>query len=141
MAACRELGNMDGRRRKVHVKLHGKDNSSSHGARPVHQIIAMIKLTRTRRLSINSKSRILVKAGGARLDEVGFCFGGIAVNGARNAESESHRGLNSLFQVALHSPCRREGHSMTRAILDDPLFLATYPSIAHCMGACTAKGS
>ena len=44
--------------RKVDVKLPGKGNSNSHGARPVHLIITMIKWTRTSRLSIkNSLSR------------------------------------------------------------------------------------
>jgi len=38
--------------RKVDVRLPGKGNSSSHGARPVHLIITMIKWIRTRRLSI-----------------------------------------------------------------------------------------
>ena len=38
--------------RKVDIRLPGKGNSSSHGARPVHQIILMIKWIRTSRLSI-----------------------------------------------------------------------------------------
>ena len=29
--------------RKVDIRLPGKGNSNSHGARPVHQIISMIK--------------------------------------------------------------------------------------------------
>jgi len=37
---------------KVDVRLPGKRNSNSHGARPVHLIITMIKLIRTSRLSI-----------------------------------------------------------------------------------------
>jgi len=41
-----------------HVRAPGKGNSNSHGARPVHQIITMIKWIRTSRLSIkNSLSR------------------------------------------------------------------------------------
>ena len=44
--------------RKVDEKLPGKENSNSHGARPVHLIIMMIKWIRTSRLSIkNSLSR------------------------------------------------------------------------------------
>jgi len=39
---------------KVDIRLHGKGNSNSHGARPVHQIISMIKWIRTSRLSIKS---------------------------------------------------------------------------------------
>ena len=37
---------------KVDIRLPGKGNSNSHGARPVHQIISMIKWNRTGRLSI-----------------------------------------------------------------------------------------
>ena len=40
--------------RKVDVRLPGKENSNSHGARPVHQIISMIKWIRTSRLSIHN---------------------------------------------------------------------------------------
>ena len=40
--------------RKVDVRLHGKGNSNSHGARPVHLIIKMIKWIRTSRLSIKN---------------------------------------------------------------------------------------
>ena len=36
--------------RKVDIRLPGKGNPSSHGARPVHQIISMMKWTRTSRL-------------------------------------------------------------------------------------------
>ena len=43
--------------RKVDVRLPGKRNSNTHGARPVHLIITTIKWIRTRRLStINSVS-------------------------------------------------------------------------------------
>jgi len=38
--------------RKVDTRLPGTGNSNSHGARPVHQIISMIKWIRTSRLSI-----------------------------------------------------------------------------------------
>ena len=37
--------------RKVDVRLSGKGNSSSHGARPVHLVITMIKWIWTGRLS------------------------------------------------------------------------------------------
>ena len=40
--------------RKVDVRLPGKGNSDSHGARPVHLIITMIKWIRTSRLSIKN---------------------------------------------------------------------------------------
>jgi hypothetical protein len=38
----------------VDVRLPGKGNSNSHGARPVHLIFTMIKWIRTSRLSINN---------------------------------------------------------------------------------------
>ena len=45
--------------RKVDVRLPGKGNSNSHGARLVHLIITMIKWIRTSRLAIkNSPSRV-----------------------------------------------------------------------------------
>ena len=44
---------------KVDIKLPGKGNSNSHGARPVHLIITMIQWIRTCRMSIqNSLSRV-----------------------------------------------------------------------------------
>jgi len=47
--------------RKVDVRLLGKGNSNSHGARPVHQIITMIKWIRTSRLPIkNSLSGVVM---------------------------------------------------------------------------------
>ena len=39
---------------KVHVRLPGKGNSNSHGARLVHLIIMMMKWIRTSRLSIKN---------------------------------------------------------------------------------------
>jgi len=40
--------------RKVDIRLPGKGNSNSHGARPDHQIISMIKWIRTSVLSIKN---------------------------------------------------------------------------------------
>ena len=40
--------------RKVDVRLPGKGNSNSHGARPVHLIITMVNWIRTSRLSIKN---------------------------------------------------------------------------------------
>jgi len=40
--------------RKVDVRLPEKENSDSHGARPVHQIITMITWIRTSRLSMKN---------------------------------------------------------------------------------------
>ena len=42
------------RDRKVDVRLPGKGDSNSHGARPVHLIISMIKWIRASRLSIKN---------------------------------------------------------------------------------------
>jgi len=41
--------------RRVDVRLPGKGNLNSHGARPVHLIITMIKWIRTSRLSIKKQ--------------------------------------------------------------------------------------
>ena len=49
---------LQNRLRKVDVRLPGKGNSNSQGARPVHLITTMIKWIRTSRLSIkNSLSK------------------------------------------------------------------------------------
>ena len=51
-------GTGQGRARKVDIRLPGTGNSNSHGARPVHLIITMIRWIRTGRLSIKiSRSR------------------------------------------------------------------------------------
>ena len=39
---------------KVDMSLTGKENSNSHGARPVHQVISVIKWIQTRRISIEN---------------------------------------------------------------------------------------
>ena len=54
-------------------------NAKSHGARPVHQIITMIKWIRINRLSIkNSPSQVLLALLGiiAAVMVVGFCYSG-----------------------------------------------------------------
>jgi len=48
--------------RKVDVRLPGKGNSKSHGARPVHQIITMIKWIRTSRLAMKERLELAVDA-------------------------------------------------------------------------------
>ena len=59
--------------RKVHVRLPGKGNSNSHGARPVRLIITMIKWIRTSRLSIkNSLSLTWMIPGVSRSSHVTF---------------------------------------------------------------------
>jgi len=45
--------------RKVDVMLPGKEDSNSHGARPVHLIITMQKWIRTSRLSIKNSPLML----------------------------------------------------------------------------------
>ena len=40
--------------RKIDIRLPGNGNSNSHGARPVHRIILMIKWTRISRLSMKN---------------------------------------------------------------------------------------
>jgi len=54
--------------RKVDIRLPGKGDSNSHGARPVHLIIAMIKWIRTSRLSI--KNSLFGACVGAECGEV-----------------------------------------------------------------------
>ena len=39
---------------KGNVRLPGKENSNPHGARPVHQLITMIKWIRTSRVSVKN---------------------------------------------------------------------------------------
>ena len=52
--------------RKVDVRLPGKGNSNSHGARPVHLIIKMIKWIRTSRLSIKNSLSLPCKVTGMK---------------------------------------------------------------------------
>ena len=54
--------------RKVDVRLPGKGNSNSHGARPVHLIITMIKWIRTSRLSVKNSLSEEREAGPAPRD-------------------------------------------------------------------------
>jgi len=55
--------------RKVEVRLPGKGKSNSHGARPVHPIITMIKWIRTSRSITNSLSLELAALYGRRSAE------------------------------------------------------------------------
>ena len=59
---------------KVDVRLPGKENPNSHGARPVHQIIAMIKWIRTRKLSMSNSlsNRSSAKGSGFGVQGSGF---------------------------------------------------------------------
>ena len=57
------------------IKLPGKVNSNSHGVRPVHQTISMIKWIRTSRLSImNSLSHLGRVFKGAEEASIDMCF-------------------------------------------------------------------
>ena len=56
------LGQRHHAHRRHPVSLPGKGNSNSHGARPVHLIITMIKWIRTNRLSI--KNSLYAPSGG-----------------------------------------------------------------------------
>jgi hypothetical protein len=50
--------------RKVDVRLPGKGNLNSHGARPVHLIVTMIKWILTRRLAIKNSFLLRFEAWG-----------------------------------------------------------------------------
>ena len=52
---------------RVDVRLLRKENSNSHGARPVHVIITMIKWIRTGRLSIKNSHSLCARAGAPAL--------------------------------------------------------------------------
>ena len=56
-----------GLRRKVDVRLHGKGNSNSHGARPVHLIVTIIKWIRTSRMSTKDSLAVRVSGFGFRV--------------------------------------------------------------------------
>ena len=55
--------------RKVDVRLPGKGNSNSHGARPVDLIITMIKWIRASRLSIKNSLSLPCKGDDLELDD------------------------------------------------------------------------
>ena len=61
------LDQVDSVTRKADARLPGKGISNSHGARPVHLIITMIKWIRTSRLSINNSLSLRVRHAGAGL--------------------------------------------------------------------------
>jgi len=70
----------------VDVRLPGKGNSNSHGARPVHLIITMIKWIRTSRLSINNSLSV---SWGFRADSIRTH--GEAQRGERRERREKQR--------------------------------------------------
>jgi len=60
-----------GRAKKVDVRLPEKGNSNSHGARPVHLIVTMIKWIRTSRLSIQNSLSVCKQVFGTGTGEAG----------------------------------------------------------------------
>ena len=60
--------------RKVDIRLHGKGDSNSHGARPVHQ---KHRWTRTIRLSIKNSLSVHLQEGGCGMSFV--CTIGVKV--------------------------------------------------------------
>ena len=58
--------------RKVDVRLPGTGNSNSHGTRPVHLIITMIKWIRTSRLSMKNSLYALQQALATQWTTIGF---------------------------------------------------------------------
>ena len=75
--------------RKVDVRLPGKRNSNSHGARPGNLIITMIKWVRTRRLSIkNSLSPPPVQ--GLHLRLIDSCITQLKAQGPSRTCNESN---------------------------------------------------
>ena len=54
--------------RNVDKRLPGKGNSISHGARPVHQIMSMMKWLRTSKLSITKSLSVQVDQPGVRVE-------------------------------------------------------------------------
>jgi hypothetical protein len=79
--------------RKVNVRLPGKGDSNSHDARSAHQIISMMKWTRTSRLPIkNSLSlRHLFRVWGAgfRIGGLGFRVHGLGIRDSMRLEISS----------------------------------------------------
>ena len=55
-----------GLHRKVDVRLLGKGNSNSHGARQIHLIIIMINWIRTSRLSMKNSLSVRMQVTGSR---------------------------------------------------------------------------
>ena len=66
--------------RKVDVRLLGKGNSNSHGARPDHLITTMIKWIRTSRLSIMNS----LSVGGWQFQEISHAYSVLSDPGKRD---------------------------------------------------------
>ena len=85
--------------RKVDARLPGKGNSNSHGARPVHLIITMIKWIRTSRLSISY--RVLEVSGERKFVENDRERVGREFDGKLDPREEVWRAHESLLIQAL----------------------------------------
>jgi len=85
--------------RKEDVRLPGKENSNSHGARPVHLIITMIKWTRTSRFSIKNSLSTLLGGARVRLD--------LSVLAPRARLSTDYRGISLISNTPLLGPYGR----------------------------------
>ena len=101
--------------RKVDVRLPGKRNSNSHGARPIHLIITMIKWIRTSRLSIkNSLSHLGAGTeAGSYLRLIDSCITQLKAQGPsrtcteREEEEEGKAGARpNLLSVSKNKPFR-----------------------------------
>jgi len=131
--------------RKVDGRLPGKGNSNSHGARPVHLIITMIKWIRTSRLSIkNSLSDgehdVLARDGcGPLLQGLQFTFR-CRANMAHIRQPRPDSGLGfqvkviRTFQIGpslLGSGLLHPNPEPPPEQADDPLCLSVFLSLAH----------
>ena len=91
--------------RKVDVRLPGKGNSNSHGARPVLLIITMIKWIRTSRLSIKnilslfSVFGFFLRQGRASDFEIVHIKSGSAIPGWGTNSCSSRKSLLSMRQT------------------------------------------
>ena len=96
--------------RKVDVRLPGKGNSNSHGARSVHLIITMIKWIRTSRLSIKNSLSTLVSSQTAR--SVGERSGSACPqrNLAGGGDPSGKRSQERLTRGTVTSTMRRAAH-------------------------------
>jgi len=78
---------------EVDVRLPGKGYSNSHGARPVHLIITMIKWIRTRRLSINNSLSLQPAGGGAAVNSLRL------LNSKKKVNSKPYRGTSLVKKL------------------------------------------
>ena len=92
--------------RKVDVRLPGKGNSKSHGARPAHMIIMTIKWTRTSRLSTRTSLSVA---------RCGFCINTQQVHGTVRIRS-----ARTPFQPVTRCTARRTDFCITQVKAQGP---------------------